>query len=200
MPLESEGENKQETTTAGKPDGQDSDKKSTPPVISFASRADFDKEVERIIGERLERAERKKEREVADAKEKLEAESLEKNKEFEELAEKRAKQIEELKAKLVAADGQDEKLKKYEGVLTKILAEKRQGVPEYLVTLLDEFDPIRQLEYITANADKLKVIPPEEQQTKPVPETPKPDGSAALTDAQRKEQSQAYAATLQRRI
>ena len=61
---------------------------------------------------------------------------------------------------------------------TKVLEDKRKGLPEGVLKLLDKLDPDEQLAWIEANANELAVKP----QVSAGPQTPRPNSGNGLVD------------------
>lgn len=77
-------------------------------------------------------------------------------------------------------------LTRYQGAFKKLLEDKRSNLPEPVTKLLDQLDPLDQLEWIAENGSNLT------QTFKPVPETPKPTGDSEKDQVQAKRRSSIY--------
>lgn len=152
-------------------------------------------DVERIVAERLERAQRKADEKAAKAREDAEAKALADQQEFKTLAEKRGAKLAELEGATAQQAAALEALQADKGRLEKALRTQvdalRANVPPHVATLLDKLDVAEQLEWLAANGDKLGGA---QAAPKPgVPPTPKP--RAGETDAQDEEARRAIAAS-----
>ena len=147
-----------------------------PAAKSFATDADFQAEVDRILKDRLERAETKAQEKARKAAEAAEAEAAAKNGEWKDLAEKRAATLGALeteKATLTEQlDAQKDTLARYEKALTAHVAAQSEDVPDGVKTLLGKLDPVEQLEWLAANRETLL-----QQKRQGVPATPGADVS-----------------------
>jgi molecular chaperone GrpE (heat shock protein) len=112
--------------------------------------------IDRIIAERLSRAEskwqEKTERERQKAKEEAERKRLEEQAEWEKLAKQHQTELEEIKP---AYESASEKLERYQSALSGYLEAARDGVPQYVTDLLDRLDPVEQLTWLTEHADEM---------------------------------------------
>ena len=129
-------------------------------------------DIDRIVAERLHRANQQAAEKEAKARADAEAKSLEEQKKFEELAAKRKLDLDTATAQLEQASQQG---KRYAEALTKLLEQQRKGIPDHVIALLDTQDPVDQLEWLALNADKLKA-------PVGVPVTPKPNGGGASAE------------------
>lgn len=140
-------------------------------------------QVEALVKERLDRAERKAAEKAAKDREAAEAAGLAEQQKFKELADKHAAKVAELEPQLTTVT---EKAERYEKALTGYLATLRKTVPANLLTLLDKLDVVDQLEWIGANADKVSA-----PTVQGVPPTPKPNGNQTEADREKARSSQA---------
>jgi DNA repair exonuclease SbcCD ATPase subunit len=112
--------------------------------------------IDRIIAERLSRAEEKwktkTEKVKAKAKEEAEREKLKQQEEWRKLAEQHEAELNEIKPQYESAS---EKLERYQSALSGYLEAARDGVPQYVTDLLDRLDPVEQLTWLTEHADEL---------------------------------------------
>lgn len=126
-------------------------------------------DIDRIVKERLERAEAKAQSKAQKAREEAEAKALEENQEFQKLAEQRAAKVSELEASSATLTERVETVtaenERYKGALDSILKAQREGIDDGVIALLDKLDPVDQLEWIASNPQASKV--------KGVPATPK---------------------------
>ncbi|MCL6437222.1 MAG: hypothetical protein K6T51_01315 [Rubrobacteraceae bacterium] len=65
-------------------------------------------------------------------------------------------ELEKYQKQVEALTPRAEKAERYESALTNILEREREGLPEYIIQLLDRMDPAEQLEYIAEHRDLLK--------------------------------------------
>ncbi|MDI6769746.1 MAG: hypothetical protein QMD04_08725 [Anaerolineales bacterium] len=140
---------------------------------SFASEADFQKKVDEILKDRLERERKKAEEAAKKAADEAVAEAAKKNGEWQKVAEQREKEIAEAREKLQELDKAQEQINRYSETLNKHLETQRAGLPEAITKLLDKLDPVDQLEWLAANKEaigKTKLDGP--------PPSPSPDGGA----------------------
>ena len=158
----------------GNPGGKPPDSNNgTPPAagITFATEADFQKRVDELLKERLEREKKKAEEATRKAAADAEAEAAKKNGEWQKVAEAKERDIEEANRKLADLDAISGKATKFEAALQKQLETLRKGLPESITKLLDKLDAAEQLEWLAANRDGLTKKGPDG-----VPPTPPPDG------------------------
>lgn len=114
-------------------------------------------EVDQIIKERLERAQKKSESEAEKARKKAEEEALTKNNEFQKLAEQRQVRLDELEKGQSEFEAVKEQADKYKGALDKQLKVVKEKLPKHILPLLDKMDPIEAMDYIAKNAKDLGV-------------------------------------------
>jgi len=142
-------------------------------AITFASDAEFQKKVEEILKDRLEREKKKAEEAAKKAADEAVAEAAKKNGEWEKVAQQREKEAAEALKKLQELEPVQEKAERYSQTLSKLLETQRAGLPEAITKLLDKLDPVDQLEWLAVNKEtlsKTKLDGP--------PPTPPPDGGA----------------------
>ena len=99
-----------------------------------------------LRGENATHRKAKKEAELA--AQAAEEARLAQEKEWQQLAEKRQARIQEL-------EPLSEDVDRYKGAVTSLLEQRRAGLPDHIITLLDKLDPVEQLQWIAENADKL---------------------------------------------
>lgn len=116
-------------------------------------------DVDRMIGERLKRAEESAVQKSKEAATKAEAKALADSQQFKELSEKQAARLLELETASGETGKAIEQLNadrdRYRKALEENVKERRKGVPEHIGALLDALDPIAQLDWLTKNAAKL---------------------------------------------
>lgn len=107
------------------------------------------------------------------------ADKLKEQGEFKALAEQYATRISEL-------EPLEAKVERYETIITGMLENQREGLPEYVTQLLDKMDPVEQLSWLTENKARFSQQPAEPAQPRGLagfnPATGQP---AKETDAQR---------------
>jgi DNA repair exonuclease SbcCD ATPase subunit len=112
--------------------------------------------IDRIIAERLSRAEEKwktkAEKVRQKAKEEAEKARLKEQAEWKKLAEQAESKLEEIKPQYESAS---EKLERYQGALSGYLEAARDGVPDYVTDLLDKLDPVEQLQWLADHSEEL---------------------------------------------
>lgn len=178
---------------SGTNSGSESKQTDKPAAKSFATEADFQAEVDRILKERLERAETKAQERARKAAEDAEAQAAAKNGEWQALADKRGVMLAELEAeKTILAeqvDAQKATLARYEKALTAHVAAQSQNVPDGVRALLKKLDPVEQLDWLAANSESIS-----QQQRQGVPATPSAATSmdAAQQDSARKSFGRLY--------
>lgn len=113
-------------------------------------------DVDRIVKERIEREKAKADTAAQKAAREAEAKALADQGEFKKLAESRGQELAEANKRLEELDA----LKKDNARLSKALADQiaaqTKDLPDYLRELLASKDPVSQMDWLTANADKLK--------------------------------------------
>lgn len=131
-------------------------------------------DVDRIVNERLAREKGKAEAAQKKATDEAAAKALADNQQFKELSEKQAGQLAKLEADLAEAVKNVETLTgdagKYRQALEANVAERRKGLPDHILALLDNLDPVAQLNWLTTNAEKLGSV-------NGVPATPRSNGN-----------------------
>lgn len=131
----------------------------TKPFAVFATEVEFQTKIDNLLKDRLARADEKAKTAAAKAAADAERQALSSNAQFKELSEKQATQITKLEADLLTAQQQVEVLSsdagKYRTALETNVAERRKGLPDHILALLDALDPVAQLNWLTTNAAKL---------------------------------------------
>jgi small-conductance mechanosensitive channel len=126
-------------------------------------------DVENIVKERLERAQKQAEKKAADAAKAAEEKALADNSEFQKLAEKRAAELQELSGKVQTLEQVQEKAKRYEKSLSTFRDQLIAGVSPAILELLKSRDIADQLDWLIAN--------PQNGNKTPFPTTPDPKGN-----------------------
>jgi hypothetical protein len=135
-------------------------------------------ELEAIVKDRLDRAQRKAKEAEEKARKDAEEKTLHEQGEFKTLAEQRAAEIADLKSQVEsnkAHIGTIERLKK---ALEARLEADKKNLPESVQTLLNKLDVADQMEWIAANPDALK---PTDKQPAPSGGTPRRGGIPPVT-------------------
>lgn len=142
-------------------------------------------DVDRIVSERMARERRKAEDEKRQAEQEAERKRLEEEGQFKEAND-------QLKADLKTAQDAlkqaTEERDAYRERLEVILKERREGLPAHLIALLDNLDPLRQLDWLTSNADQLRAGD-DAKRKKGVPPTPGADDTSEADKKQRGEEA-----------
>ena len=168
-------------------DGQDGGKDKKPPEKQF-SQADVDT----IIADRLRREKEKSEKASQKTKEAAEAQKLAEQEKFKELAEKHGLKITGLEANLETQVAELEdttgKIDRLEEALKALLEAQKEGLPDFILPLLDKMDPVDQLEYLAANRESL--VKGGGDGAGGVPPSPKPKGDPEkISDDDRRKQA-----------
>lgn len=146
--------------------------------IVFASEAEYQKDLEAKLKERLEREQAKAAKAAEKARAEAEAKALQEQGEFKKLAEKQAAELESYKAKAAELEGVSAEAKRLTNALIKYRDAQFTVIPEHIKPLLEKLDVVDQIEWLSANADKLRAAPDDK----------KPSGTP--TSATRKPQKQ----------
>ena len=158
------------------------------PALTFATEAEFQRKVDDLLKERLDRAAKTAEQKAQKAREEAQAEAAAKNGEWQQLAEQRAAKIAELEAQTAALDATTTRAQRYEQALAKQVEVLRKDVPKHLAPLLDKLDVVEQLEWLAANRDA--VAP---KQPNGVPATPRAQGGMdAAAQAEARQQAASF--------
>jgi hypothetical protein len=144
--------------------------------------------VDKIVQDRLDR-ERKKweeeaERKRKEAERKAEEERLQQQEEYKELAEQRQERITQLEVQVGEIPGYKERIEQLEGVVEGYVERLREGLPEYVVELLDGRDYVEQLEWLNNHAEDLDI----EDRTK-LPPGRKPRGGGEMDDDEKRKKA-----------
>ena len=128
--------------------------------------------------EELEKAEAERSKKAKEAEE----ERLKKQQEFETLAEQYKAERDE---KETAVTELQDRIEKYEGVLTSLYEARKTAVPEMYQPLLEKLDLIERLEWIAGNEDKLKTS----NGSNGIPPTPTAKGVGSISDEERRKKA-----------
>lgn len=152
--------------------GGDAGKEQQPAAKKVTFTTEQQAEVDRIIAERLKRAEEKLKADAEAAKaaetEAAERERLEKEKNFQELASKHEGKAKELETQYNEAKA---RLERAEAILGSQVEAKSKGLPESLTKLLEGRDVFDQFEIVQAFVDAQPAAPEKPART---PTTPTP--------------------------
>jgi uncharacterized coiled-coil protein SlyX len=159
-------------------------------AITFASEAEFQKRVDDMLAERLERERKKSEKAAQKAREDAQAEAAAKNGEWQSLAEQRAVKVAELETQLTSLEASKAQADRYGEALSQQVTALRKDVPKHLLPLLDKLDVAEQLEWLASNREQ--IAPPPVQKPNGVPATPRAQGG--MDAAQQEAARQASAA------
>jgi hypothetical protein len=108
-------------------------------------------ELDRIISDRLEREEKKRKSAEEKARKDAEEASLKEREDWQKLAAKREAELAEAGQKLAALDDLQAKHDAAVSALVKLLERERKDLPKHILSLLDQLDPVAQLEWLAAN-------------------------------------------------
>lgn len=187
---------KPETPAATPAPGATPTQPATPPEPTADKKVEFtpdqQKEVDRIIADRLKREKEKTERAEAKAKADAEEAALKDKQAFEELANKRQARITELEGSVGELESTRQKLGDYEKTFKDILKAEKDGLDASIVALLDKLDPLEQLKWLSENKGKTKPAP-----KSPVPPTPTPSDGKQVADAELAKRKEAFGKTVQ---
>ena len=171
------------TNAGGQNAGNNDGNNNTQAKVTFT--AEQQAEVDRLVKERLDRANKKAEAEAEKARKKAEEDALTKNKEFEALANTRQQEIEVKDKELAELKGIKEQSEKYAEAIGKIVKTQIEKLPKPVQVLLAKMNPLEQMEYIAQYAKDLNL------DLKDVPETDPNDASKKLTrEAQEKSKAE----------
>lgn len=187
---------KTETPATPATPGANATTPATPPAPTAESKVEFtpeqQKELDRILSDRLAREKAKTERAEAKARQEAEETSLKERQAFEELANKRQTRITELETQIGELDTTKQKLAKYETTFGNILKAEKEGLDPSIIALLDRLDPLDQLNWLSENKAKAKPA-----QKTPVPPTPPPSDGKTVSDAEAAKRKEAFGKTVQ---
>jgi hypothetical protein len=145
---------------------------------------------ERQRQEQLEEAQRQQQEE----QERKEAETLASQQKYQELAEKTQRTLGTVTAERDTLRGRvndlEAKIAASNEALGKYVEAESQGVPDYILPLLERMELPERLAYLVENRDRLKPVTPapapapQPRQTAPVPTTPRPAEVTGPSDAE----------------
>lgn len=108
-------------------------------------------DVERIVKERLDRAQKRAEAEQAKAADEARTRALAEQGEWKTLAEQHATRITELEGVTRTMQTVEQERDRYKTAVTALLKTQRTDLPQPIQDLLDKLDPVDQLEWIAKN-------------------------------------------------
>jgi hypothetical protein len=112
-------------------------------------------ELDAIVKDRLERAERKAEDDRKKGEAAAEAARLAENSQYKELSEKQALEIVSLREQIEQLDTLTTERDRYMTALLEVAKREREGLPDPVVELLDRMDVSEQLDWIAKNRESL---------------------------------------------
>lgn len=124
-------------------------------AITFASQKDLQDYINETLKKRLEREERKRDEATEKARKEAEERALEQQQEFKQLADKRAERILDLEAQVGTLEQITTERDEMQTALRGYLDKERDGLPEHILSLLDDLSPVKQLAWISANRANL---------------------------------------------
>lgn len=132
----------------GQPQGGTGEQTATEPVKT--EKTFTQAELEAIVKDRLDRAQRKAAEQADKARQDAEAKALAEQGEFKTLAEQRAARIAELEQATEAGKATGKALERYQAAVQAMIAPQLAGLPDAIQARIKALDPIEQLEWITA--------------------------------------------------
>lgn len=112
-------------------------------------------ELDAIVKDRLERANRKRDDEAAKIKADEADKALQAQQQFKELADKRADRIVELEATAATIEPLQQERDRLANVVADLVKQQRDGLPEHVIELLEGKDVVEQLAWITKHGATL---------------------------------------------
>lgn len=141
-------------TTPGGQNGATPDPGQTQPAA--AAKTFTQEELEKAIGERLERERKKAEKETQDRERQAELARLESQKEFEKLAEERANELKKKQSRIEELETAAARVEKMDAALSQYRDILLANVPESVKTLLEKQPVEDQLEWLTQNSSQFQ--------------------------------------------
>jgi fused signal recognition particle receptor len=121
------------------------------------------RELERIIAERLERERRKMERERAEVERRAREAALAEQQDYQRLAEERAQRIAELEAEVARLRELEGTLEQYRALIKQQNEALLRQAPRVIREALARLDPLEQARFLAEHADELRpraAVPP----------------------------------------
>lgn len=172
-------------TTDAQPDtddasgGDDAENSGNEGAVTFSEAQQA--KIDEIIAKRLERQEKQLKAEADAQRQKAEQEAKEarlaEQQKFQELAETRKTKLDELEPQVTTLEQERDR---YREALQAHVAEQMESLPDYVVDLLKDRDPIEQMEYLTAHAADF------EQGREGPPKSPKRRGNGDVNDDEKR--------------
>lgn len=155
------------------------------------------KDLDRVLADRLERQRKQLMKQIDEAKEEEATKQLEQAAEWQKLAEKRQTQLSDRDKRIAELESQAELAEKYAKALGSYVDKLSDGLPDAITALLEPMDAAARLEWLTANRDQFVQqedgegddSPEPEAPKRPLPETPKPKGSGSLSQEERRKRA-----------
>lgn len=176
---------KQTADTAGQTDGNADDAKK---VDAGKAEKTFNQaDVDRIVADRLKRADEQAAKKAEAAARKAKEEALVKNQEFQELAQQRLETITEQEAELAKLADFERAFKKAEAALVVYRDQLIEHVPDNVKPLLEKMDTVDQLEWLAQNVQAGDDGKQDNGDKPRFPNTPKPGQGTMSEDDRRKQ-------------
>lgn len=137
------------------------------------------RELERILHDRLERERRRREQEVERAVQAARAELEAQLEALRKAAEERAQRVAELEAQLAQASDLEQRVAQYRDVIAEEVRRRLAHAPKLVQEALSRLDPVEQLRLLNEYGDELL-------HRAPVPPTPAPNGPKPISDDERR--------------
>lgn len=138
-------------------------------------------EVNRIVKDRLDRERQKAKDDRKKADDDAEAKRLEAQQEFKQLADKRQERILDLEAQVGTLEQITSERDELQTALQGYLDKERDGLPEHILSLLNDLSPVKQLAWISANRASLG-----KQNGRGIEPTPKGQSDPRISDEERR--------------
>lgn len=167
--------------TTAPPEHATEDQNGGKDAITFASQKDLQDYINETLKKRLEREERKREEAEAKARKEAEEKALEQQQEFKQLADKRAERILDLEAQVGTLEQITSERDELQTALQGYLDKERDGLPEHILSLLNDLSPVKQLAWISANRASLG-----KQNGRGIEPTPKGQSDPRIPDEERR--------------
>lgn len=150
-------------------------------AITFANKQELQQYINDALKDRLARKDREREEAEAKARKKAEEDALEQQQEFKTLADKRAERILDLEAQVGTLEQITSERDEMQAALRGYLDKERDGLPEHILSLLDDLSPVKQLAWISANRASLG-----KQNGRGIEPTPKGQSDPRIPDEERR--------------
>lgn len=157
--------------------GEETEREGERPRVQFTP--EQQREIDRIIAERLERERRRREQEAQRAAQRAREEMLAQQQEWQRLAEERAARIAELEQQVARVQELEAQVERYRALLQRHVEAQLRTAPRVIREALQRLDPLEQFEFLAEHADEIR--PPA-----PVPPTPEGGQVPRLTEEERR--------------